>query len=73
MIESENNKLNDAELDAIVGGNQLVNGEDSTGFSHTRPNGKAWYTVNSKIQGGENLAYGFDNSSEGLDAWMKSL
>jgi uncharacterized protein YkwD len=41
-------------------------------FSHTRPNGKPWYTVNSKVQGGENLAYGFDSAGEAVDAWMNS-
>ena len=46
--------------------------ECETSFSHTRPNGKQWYTVNSKIQGGENLAYGFDNAEDVVDAWMES-
>jgi len=46
--------------------------ECSESFSHTRPNGKAWYTVNSKIQGGENLAFGFDSASDAVDAWMDS-
>lgn len=46
--------------------------EISENFSHTRPNGKAWYTVNSKIQGGENLAFGFDNAEDVVDAWMNS-
>lgn len=46
--------------------------EISEKFSHTRPNGKQWYTVNSKIQGGENLAYGFDNAEDVVDAWMNS-
>ena len=41
-------------------------------FSHTRPNGKPWYTVNSRVQGGENLAYGFDSAGAALDAWMNS-
>ena len=41
-------------------------------FSHTRPNGREWYTVNSRIQGGENLAYGFDSASEAVTAWMNS-
>ena len=41
-------------------------------FSHTRPNGQPWYTVNSKIQGGENLAYGFDTPMDVVDAWMDS-
>lgn len=46
--------------------------EISKNFSHTRPNGKQWYTVNSKIQGGENLAFGFDNAEDVVDAWMNS-
>ena len=46
--------------------------EISKSFSHTRPNGKQWYTVNSKIQGGENLAYGFDKAEDVVDAWMNS-
>ncbi|MCR5419975.1 MAG: CAP domain-containing protein [Lachnospiraceae bacterium] len=41
-------------------------------FSHTRPNGKPWYTVNSRVQGGENLAYGFDTASAAVNAWMDS-
>ena len=40
--------------------------------SHTRPNGRQWYTVNSKIQGGENLAFGYDNAEEVVEAWMNS-
>lgn len=46
--------------------------ECSQNFSHTRPNGKQWYTVNSKIQGGENLAFGFDNADDCVEAWMNS-
>lgn len=46
--------------------------ECSEKFSHTRPSGKQWYTVNSKIQGGENLAFGFDTPEETVDAWMNS-
>ena len=46
--------------------------EISEKFSHTRPNGRQWYTVNSKIQGGENLAFGFDNAEDVVDAWMNS-
>ena len=46
--------------------------EISENFSHTRPNGREWYTVNSKIQGGENLAFGFDNAEDVVEAWMNS-
>lgn len=46
--------------------------ECSVSFSHTRPNGKAWYTVNSNIQGGENLAFGFNDADSATEAWMNS-
>ncbi len=46
--------------------------ECEVSFSHTRPNGKAWYTVNSKVQGGENLAYGFNSADAAVTAWMNS-
>jgi uncharacterized protein YkwD len=41
-------------------------------FSHTRPNGQQWFTVNSKIMGGENLAFGYDTADEAVSAWMDS-
>ena len=44
----------------------------SNAFSHTRPNGQAWYTVNSQIQGGENLAFGVESGSDAVEAWMNS-
>lgn len=46
--------------------------ECSVAFSHTRPNGRPWYTVNSKVMGGENLAYGYYDASSAVDAWMSS-
>ena len=46
--------------------------EASQKFSHTRPNGSQWCTVNSKIQGGENLAFGYDDADQATDAWMNS-
>ena len=68
----------DAGLDALAWNQNLesvsaVRAEEcDENFSHTRPNGSPWYTVNSKIQGGENLAYGFDTADEAVDAWMAS-
>jgi len=59
----------DANLESVA---DVRASEISENFSHTRPNGKQWYTVNSKIQGGENLAYGFDNAGDVVDAWMDS-
>lgn len=46
--------------------------ECSTSFSHTRPNGTKWYTVNSAIMSGENLAYGFNDADSAIAAWMNS-
>ena len=41
-------------------------------FSHTRPNGKSWWTVNSDLMGGENLAYGYNSAGEVVEGWMNS-
>ncbi len=46
--------------------------ECSRSFSHTRPDGRAWYTVNSRIMSGENLAYGYYDASSAVNAWMNS-
>ena len=54
--------------------------ESAVNFSHTRPNGRDYYTVggtpgknyqDSPVYG-ENLAYGFNNAGETLDAWIHS-
>lgn len=41
-------------------------------FSHDRPNGSPWYTVNSNIQFGENLAKLYYTSDSVVTAWMNS-
>jgi len=41
-------------------------------FSHTRPDGSAWYTVNADLQYGENLAEGYNSADEVVSAWMAS-
>lgn len=49
-------------------------------FSHTRPNGTQYYTVGGTEENnyqdspvfGENLAYGYNNASETMDAWIAS-
>ena len=46
--------------------------EISINFSHTRPNGSSWYTVNSTVMGGENLAYGYNSAEEVIEGWMNS-
>ncbi len=65
-------------LPALVWDNNLESAaavraqECSVSFSHTRPNGSSWYTVNSKIMGGENLAYGYYDANSAVNAWMDS-
>ena len=41
-------------------------------FSHARPSGEAWNSVNSQITGGENLSFGYDDSNNDANAWMDS-
>ena len=65
-------------LDPLVWDSNLESTSDvramecSRVFSHTRPNNQPWYTVNSQIMGGENLAYGYNNASDVLKGWMNS-
>jgi len=73
-----NAERTDSGLSSLVWDNNLESTsavraqECSQAFSHTRPNGKPWYTVNSNIMGGENLAYGYYDASSALNAWMDS-
>lgn len=46
--------------------------EASQSFSHTRPDGSDWWTVNSKLMYGENLAKGYATANEAVTAWMNS-
>ncbi len=41
-------------------------------FSHTRPGGEDWYTVNANIMFGENLAEFYNSAAEVVDGWMNS-
>ena len=41
-------------------------------FSHTRPDGSDWWTVNSNLQYGENLARLYQTSDAVVTAWMNS-
>ena len=43
-----------------------------TTWSHTRPNGSDWWTVNSSIMYGENLAKGYSTADAAVAAWMAS-
>lgn len=46
--------------------------EISKYFSHTRPNGEEWWTVDESNVYGENLAKGFSSAQGVFDAWMGS-
>ncbi|MDD6811441.1 MAG: CAP domain-containing protein [Lachnospiraceae bacterium] len=46
--------------------------EITVSFSHTRPNGSEWWTVNEKAVYGENLAKGYQNAESVMKAWMDS-
>lgn len=41
-------------------------------FSHTRPDGSEWWTVNSNLMYGENLAKGYSSADAAVKAWMAS-
>ena len=41
-------------------------------FSHTRPNGYDWWTVNSDLMWGENLAMHYYDANSAVNAWMAS-
>ncbi len=46
--------------------------ECGTKFSHTRPNGAEFWTVNSDLMWGENLAKGYKTADSVVEAWMNS-
>ena len=41
-------------------------------WSHERPNGKPWYTVNPSIMRGENLAMGYTSAEDIVNNWINS-
>ncbi|MDE5597609.1 MAG: CAP domain-containing protein, partial [Lachnospiraceae bacterium] len=41
-------------------------------FSHVRPDGSEWWTVNDEVIYGENIARGYQNAESVMEAWMKS-
>ncbi len=41
-------------------------------FSHTRPDGSSWWTADSTLLYGENLAKGYESADETVQAWMAS-
>lgn len=58
--------------DALTNAAQVRAGEITTTFSHTRPNGSAFWTVDSNVQYGENLAKLYQSADSVYTAWMNS-
>lgn len=76
------NLVNDARannnLPALVWSDSLYNCglvrvvEITNLWSHTRPNGTDWYTVDANLMYGENLGKGYNTAEELVNAWMSS-
>ncbi|MBE5827548.1 MAG: CAP domain-containing protein [Butyrivibrio sp.] len=58
--------------DALTSAAQVRANEIVTSFSHTRPNGSAFWTVDSNVQYGENLAKLYQSADSVYTAWMNS-
>ena len=67
------NGLNPLRYDAALEGAAAVRANELTvKFSHTRPDGTDWYTVNPDLMYGENLADGYTTADAVVNAWMAS-
>lgn len=65
--------LSELEWDENIYSASKVRAEEiSVNFSHTRPNGGDWYTVNEDLLYGENLAMNYRDAESVTDAWMAS-
>ena len=65
--------LNTLKEDASLDSAASVRASEITDkFSHTRPDGSDWYTVNEDVMYGENLAEGYKTADDVVDAWMAS-
>jgi uncharacterized protein YkwD len=58
--------------DALIPLAEIRAQETVTLFSHTRPNGSPWYSLDPSIMNGENLAIGYGTAQTVFDAWMAS-
>ncbi len=67
------NGLNTLRYDASLEASADVRADELTvRFSHTRPDGSDWYTVNPDLMYGENLADGYNTADAVVNAWMAS-
>ncbi len=58
--------------DALTNAAQVRANEITSSFSHTRPNGTAFWTVDSNCMYGENLAKLYQSADSVYTAWMNS-
>ncbi len=58
--------------DALTNAAQVRANEITSVFSHTRPNGTDFWTVDSNVQYGENLAKLYQSADSVYTAWMNS-
>ncbi len=58
--------------DALTNAAQVRASEITRSFSHTRPDGSAFWTVDSNVQYGENLAKLYQSADSVYTAWMNS-
>lgn len=67
------NGLNELRYDASLEAAAAVRANElNVRFSHTRPDGSDWYTVNPDLMYGENLADGYNTADAVVNAWMAS-
>lgn len=67
------NGLNTLRYDASLEASAAVRANElNVRFSHTRPDGSDWYTVNPDLMYGENLADGYNTADAVINAWMAS-
>ena len=67
------NGLNALRYDASLEATATVRANElNVRFSHTRPDGSEWYTVNPDLMYGENLADGYNTADAVVNAWMAS-
>lgn len=58
--------------DGLKAASDVRAAEAGTRFSHTRPNGQDWYTVDPTLVYGENLGNNFDDARQIVKCWMDS-
>lgn len=60
------------EMDALKTAADIRVRECGSYFSHIRPDGSEWWTVEPNYAYGENLALGYTDADAAVDAWMRS-